>query len=179
MDAEQTPKNCLWSTKRRHEPSRSLSVALLLLMFARPWRPLLAAVCCMVLLSASGCHREGSELVPVRGMITFGGGSWPKPGILYFTAESSAPGLPKRPALGGFDTEGKLTVSTAEKGDGLVPGKYRIAVECWEVPPQMGTSPSPKSYVPMRYTSAATSGLTVTVEPGQKVVTLNLDVTKK
>ena len=37
----------------------------------------------------------------------------------------------------------------------------------------------PKNYVPARYQSGATSGLTVTVEPGQKVVTLNPDMPKK
>jgi hypothetical protein len=125
-----------------------------------------------------GCRREGPELVPVRGEITFGGGSWPKPGLLYFTAKSTSPGMPNRPALGAFDTDGKLTVTSAKKGDGLVPGKYKIAVECWEVPPQMGATLAPKSYVPARYASPATSGLTVAVEPGQKVVELHLDVAK-
>jgi hypothetical protein len=83
------------------------------------------------------------------------------------------------PGLGRFDTDGSLTVTTFGNGDGLLPGKYGIAVECWETPPQMDQTVTPKSHVPGRYVNAATSGLTVVVEPGQKVVKLNLDVPKK
>ena len=134
---------------------------------------------CLLLLLPTGCGRQGPEMVPVEGTIIFGGGPWPKPGVLNFTVESPAPGLPNRPAMGLFDTDGRLTVTTFKRGDGLIPGKYRIGVECWEVRPEMASPTPPKSYVPPRYRSAATSGLTVIVEPGQKVVTLNLDVAKK
>jgi hypothetical protein len=125
-----------------------------------------------------GCGRSGPEVVPVKGTITFGGGPWPKPGVVNFVVETPAPGLPSRPTMGLFDTDGSLTVTTYTKGDGLVPGKYKIGVECWEVRPTMG-GPPPISYVPKRYGSSETSGLTVSVDPGQKVVTLNLDVPKK
>jgi hypothetical protein len=142
------------------------------------WSPLLLVACSFVLLLALGCSRSGPEVVPVKGTITYGGGPWPKPGVANFTVETPAPGLPNRPAMGLFDTDGTLTVTTYKKGDGLIPGKYKIGVECWEVRPEMG-GPPPKSYVPERYGSSATSGFTVTIEPGQKVVTLNLDVPKK
>jgi hypothetical protein len=140
---------------------------------------LLLAVCCLFLVLAVGCGRSGPEMVPVDGTITFGGGSWPKPGVLNFAVESPAPGMLDRPAMGLFDTDGKLTVTTFTKGDGLIPGKYSLAVECWEVRPDMMSPTPPKSYVPKRYSSAQTSGLTVVVEPGQKVVKLNLDVPKE
>jgi hypothetical protein len=140
-----------------------------------------AAVCCLLLsLSVSvGCRRGGPEVVPVRGTITFGGGQWPKAGIVYFVVDSSSTGQPQRPGLGEFDTGGTLTVTTFKKGDGLLPGKYRITVECWETPPQMGSPTSAKSYVPDSYRSAATSNFTVQVESGQKEVNLHLDVPRK
>jgi hypothetical protein len=81
--------------------------------------------------------------------------------------------------MGDFGTDGKLVVTTFKKGDGLIPGKYRIGVECWEIPPQALPSPPPKSYVPDRYASPASSGLSVTVEPGQRLVKLTLDIPKK
>jgi hypothetical protein len=81
--------------------------------------------------------------------------------------------------MGQFDTNGRLTVTTFRKGDGLIPGKYRIGVECWEVRPEMGSPTPSKSYVPARFQFAATSGLTVAVEPDQKVVTLNLNVARE
>jgi hypothetical protein len=154
--------------------------------FRLAWRckqrfPAGAATCCLILLlSVSvGCRRTGPEVVPIRGTVTFGGGPWPKPGIVYFVAESPSAGRPQRPAMGEFDNSGTLTVTTFRKGDGLIPGKYRAALECWETPPKMGSPPIlGKSYVPERYRSAASSGLIVLVEEGQKMVAFNLDVPK-
>lgn len=139
-----------------------------------PW-----IVHCLFLLILTGCGRSGPELVPVDGTITFGGGPWPKAGVLIFAVDSPAIGMPSRPAMGLFDTDGRLAVTTFTKGDGLIPGKYKMGVECWEVRPDMMSPTPPKSYVPQRYGSPQTSGLTVVVEPGQKVVTLNLDVPKE
>ena len=137
------------------------------------------AHCLLVLLVLAGCGRKGPEVVPVEGTITFGGGAWPKPGALYFTVDAPAAGMPGRPALAKFDTDGNVTVTTFHNGDGLIPGKYKMSVECWEVPPQMNAPTKAISYVPKRYQAANSSGLSVTVEPGQRVVKLNLDVSKK
>ena len=125
-----------------------------------------------------GCQRSGPEVVPVRGKVTFGGGDWPKPGILYFNIDRPAEGLPGRPAMGRFGTDGYLTVTTFSQGDGLIPGHYKIGVECWEVPPSMDSPRPAKSYVPARYQSPKDSGLEVTVVPGQRVVEVDFDVPK-
>jgi hypothetical protein len=145
----------------------------------RPPRQVLPGVCWLLLLLVAGCGRNGQEVVPVKGTITYGGGSWPKPGFLHFAAESSGFNTPNHPAVGEFDTDGRLTVTTFRSGDGLIPGKYRIRVVSWETPPSKTELTFPKNYVPARFQAAASSGLSVTVEPGQKVVTLNLDVPKK
>jgi hypothetical protein len=126
-----------------------------------------------------GCGHRGPEVVPVEGTVTFGGGPWPKPGVLYFTIDAVAAGVPGRPAIADFNIDGRLTVTSFKKGDGLVPGKYKIGIECWETPPQMGSPVKPKSYVPKKFQAANTSGLSVTVEPGQRLVKLDLDVPKK
>lgn len=138
---------------------------------------LLVAAC--GLLALFGCGRGGPEVVPVRGKVTYGGGAWPKPGLLYFTTEQPAEGLPARPAMGRFGTDGNLTVSTFTKGDGLIPAHYKIGVECWEVPPSMESSLPPKSYVPRAYQSPLASGLEVTVKSGQRVVEIDFDVPKR
>jgi hypothetical protein len=143
------------------------------------WRSLPLTACCLLILLAAGCGRRGPEVVPVDGTITFGGGPWPKAGVLIFAVESPSPGLPNRPTMGLFDADGRLTVTTYTKGDGLIPGKYKIGVECWEVRPDIMSPHAAKSYVPTRYGSPETSGFTVVVEPSQKVVKLNLDVPKK
>jgi hypothetical protein len=136
-------------------------------------------VMCAFAILAAGCGRTGPEVVPVEGTITFGGGPWPKPGVVNFVVETPSPGLPNRPAMGLFDTNGHLTVTTYKEGDGLIPGTYKIGVECWEIRPEMMKPGVEKSYVPTRYGSPMTSGFSVAVEPGQKVVKLDLDVPKK
>ena len=147
-------------------------------LHGRPRRSVLV-VGCLLLSLVFGCGRNGQEVVPVKGAVTYGGGPWPHPGSLMFAPESSGFNQPCHPAGGQFDTDGRLTVTTFKEGDGLVPGKYRISVVSYETPPSKTELTFPKNYVPVRYHSIATSGLTVTVEPGQKVVTLNLDVAKK
>lgn len=134
------------------------------------------AVCCLLV---SGCGANDVEIVPVRGEVTFGGGEWPKPGVLYFAPVESRAGVPMRPGMARFGIDGRFSAATLSEGDGLFPGKYGIAVECWDIPPRMDCATRPKSCVPVRYQSAKTSGLEVTVEPGQREVELKLDVSKE
>lgn len=141
-------------------------------------RHFVLVACCSLLSPVVGCGQSGPEVVPVKGTITYGGGSWPKPGFLHFAAESGS-NEANRPAVGQFDTEGRLTVTTFKDGDGLTPGKYRIGVISYETPPSKTELTFPKNYVPVRFQSAATSGLTVTVKPGQKVIALDLDIAKQ
>jgi len=125
-----------------------------------------------------GCGGPGVETVTVRGRITYGGGDWPKPGTAYFTPADPAPGMPLRPAPGNFDTSGNLSVVGVSCKKDLVPGKYKIGIECWEVEPSMENPQAAKSYVPPKYQSPQTSGLEVTVQPGQRYVDVNFDIPK-
>lgn len=138
---------------------------------------------CLLLLGGlaaalTGCGRSDVELVPVRGKVTYGGGEWPKEGVLYFTSAEPVEGQPQRPALAHFDTDGSFKVTSWDEGDGLVPGEYRVAVECWKVPPTMESPQPPVSFVPEKYQSPQTSDLTVTIEPGQGSQDLKFDVPK-
>jgi hypothetical protein len=124
-----------------------------------------------------GCGPGGPEIIPVDGWITLGGSPWPSPGVVYFTLDPAATGNVGHPVTGKFDVDGKLTVTTFGK-NGLAPGKYKLGIECWKVAPRMGSPTPPVSYVPERYQSAATSGLSVLVESGKRVVEVRLDVPK-
>ena len=119
------------------------------------------AVCC---LTVAGCGRDGLEIVPTQGKVTLDGGQWPKPGAIFFAPLEPAEGFPRRPGWGQFDVDGVFTVTTRDPGDGLIPGTYRIALECWEIEPS-DNRPG-KSYTAERYTSPARSGLELTIEPG-------------
>jgi hypothetical protein len=135
---------------------------------------LLTCACSAIVLS--GCGESGEPtLVPVQGKITFGGGAWPNEGTLCFAPVDSAPGVPKRPASAHFDKNGNFRATSFKEGDGLIPGRYKISVDCWEVKPTMG-GPRAKSYVPDKYQSVATSDMELMVTAGvpQRALVLNV-----
>ncbi len=126
---------------------------------------------------ALGCDTGPPKTIPVTGRVTLEGGDWPRQGMIYFAPVEPAAGYSRRPGQADFDASGQFQAYTFEKGDGLIPGKYRMSIECWEVPPSM-SPPSPgKSAVPPQYQSAASSGLTVDVPPVRgEAVELTLDL---
>jgi hypothetical protein len=129
----------------------------------------------LAIVPLTGCAKEGPERVEVEGRITFGGGSWPKPGVIYFTPLQSAPGMTLHPGLGYFDTHGAYQAQTFEPGDGLVPGKYRVRVECWEVEP----SPDPRHGPAKSYVPASTKLPDLEIAPGSSALTQDFDVPKR
>ena len=116
--------------------------------------------------------------MPVEGTITYGGGAWPRPGMLYFTPVEPAAGFPRRPGYATFAADGKFQATSFSSNDGLVPGRYRVGVEAWESPPLMGKRSPPKSNVPAKFRSPATSGLELEVRAGQRRVSVQWDVPK-
>ena len=108
--------------------------------------PVLLAISCL-----SGCAPKHPATAPVRGVVAYGGGPWPKAGALFFTVVEPGSQLPRRPGIAKFDTDGNFAVTTWRDADGLMPGKYRVGVECCGgVPPVIG-GPPPVSYVPASY----------------------------
>jgi hypothetical protein len=135
---------------------------------------------CLVLALAPGCGKGEPGLIPVKGRVTLDGGAWPKPGQINFTpVESGAEGF--RPGTGSFDIQGYFAASSFEKNDGLYPGTYKVAVQCWEEEPHEGPKGEmlSKSYIPKQYDNPQTSGFTVTVKPGGGTVEVNFDVKTK
>lgn len=127
------------------------------------------------MLVIAGCGKSGPQFVPVEGQITFGGGPWPKPGIVQFHPAEGPQGQPMIPASADFTPDGNFQVTTVKPGDGLLVGKYRVTVECWEERPDM-VSPGKNCYVPPPYRSATISPLMAEVPAGSKRVQLKLDV---
>lgn len=132
----------------------------------------------VVCVAALGCGNGMPRTVPVSGRVTFDGGPPPGPGTVYFLPQEAADGFPSRPATGDFDAQGQYLAKTFDPGDGLMPGKYTMHIECWQTPPNMEGKPV-KSFVPSKYQSAATSGFAVeiTAELPSKQVDFNV-VTK-
>lgn len=93
----------------------------------------------LVALGICGCG--GSNLtttVPVSGRVTFDGGPCPAGGNIRFMPLEVAEGLPNRPGRADFDASGEFVARSFRDGDGLVPGRYRVIVECWKVAPVDG-----------------------------------------
>jgi len=135
----------------------------------------LLAVCCLVL---AGCGGSKLDTVSVSGRVTYGGGDWPKPGVVYFTAVKAGAGSTLHPGSGQFGTDGRFTVKSANT-EGLAPGEYTVKVECWEQEPSMDNPSAAKSYVPDKFRNAKTSGLTLTIKPGDSSVKFEKDIPKK
>ena len=123
------------------------------------WRFALATLGCSLL---GGCGKGDLDVVPVTGRVTLAHGGWGRPGMIYFAPLEPAAGYPRLPGMGDVDRDGNFRATTQPDRDGLVPGKYRVGLEMWEVPPTMGGPPA-KSYLPAKYQSAATSGLEIVV----------------
>ena len=128
------------------------------------------------LATAAGCSSDLPERVPVRGTVTLGGGPLPAAGAVYFLPTEPAEGLPMRPAVGRFDTDGSFRVETFKPDDGLMPGRYQVRIDCWKVPPGGGPGSPPVSYLPAKYTRAATSGLELVIESGTAARRFDIDI---
>ena len=114
----------------------------------------------LVCVFIAGCG-SGSpfEYVKVSGSVRYDDGSpIPANGMeLRFSAldapkqENAFP----RPAIARINENGQFDCVTSYKyGDGLIPGRHKVAID-------LGTAPNPKPVVPKEYTSVATTPLEV------------------
>jgi len=123
-----------------------------------------------------GCGGNDLSMVPVTGKITFNNGPCPAVGNIGFAPIDVAPGLPHRPGSGQFHEDGAFQVTSFKKGDGLVPGRYRVTVMCYSGLPNP-TSRDPwgdVSYVPKDYQAPE-----LVVEKGGEAIEVNYDVPLK
>lgn len=86
-------------------------------------------------LLAVGCGDNGLPMTPVSGQVTFDGAPPPNAGNLSFVSLESDAGLPQRDGSCRFETDGQFVVTSFEKGDGLLPGKYRVDISCYKYQP--------------------------------------------
>lgn len=126
---------------------------------------------CMLVIGCGNPHGT----VKVSGTVTVNGAPPPGPGTVTFTTVTAASGFPTRPAMAKFDTDGEYTTTSYEPGDGLIPGTYKVAVECYETPPNM-EGKRVKSYIDAKYMNGETSGLELSVEPKSRPIKFDIDL---
>ncbi len=135
----------------------------------------LACVVAILVPTIAGCGPRRPETVAVRGRILFDGTPPPKPGMIYFAPLEPAEGFPRRPGRAEFDTQGNFRATTFDGADGLIPGVYRVGVDCWDRPPQ-AEGPPARSLVPPAYREPALSPLELVVESGTRSMTVDWDL---
>ncbi len=125
-----------------------------------------ASIVSCIGISLTGCmERSRQSAIPIHGRVTLDKGPWPTEGILCFLPIKPAPGFPSRAAAVNFSADGNFPAPTPwAEGDGIVPGRYKVYVECWKVPPTR-EGPDPVGYAAPKYQSAATSDIEVEITP--------------
>ena len=131
-------------------------------------------VAVLLVVFTAGCGSPHGT-VKVFGQVTVNGEKPPGSGTISFTSVEPAAGFPNRPAMAKFGTDGSYEATSFDPSDGLVPGKYKIAVECYETPPNMDGKPT-KSYIDKKYMNGETSGFELNVEPGSKPIRFDIDL---
>lgn len=129
----------------------------------------------LLLAALAGCGPRRPETVSVSGRVFFDGQPPPKPGMIYFAPLEPAEGFPRRPGRAAFDTDGHFIVTTFTESDGLMPGRYRVGIDCWQTPPQ-AEGPPAVSLVPEAYREPGSSGLELVVEPGAAAITADFNI---
>jgi hypothetical protein len=122
----------------------------------------------------AGCDSgNGMPLIPVEGVVTFNGGPPPKSGTVTFSLVqgTGVEGLPIRPGRAEFSMDGRFSATTFQRGDGLLPGKYRVQIECMDGVPEFGVPFDSISFVPSSYQPPE-----LVVEQGKGEVEVSYDV---
>jgi len=136
----------------------------------------------LILVGLTGCGRKSDRLktAPASGSVTFNGKPVPQGSLLFI------PTVPGPPGQANLKPDGTFVAGTYEIDDGLVPGEYAVAITGqMEVEPEPTATPLAENagktkapeQLPEKYGSYKTSGLTATVELGEKH-DLNFDLTK-
>lgn len=135
---------------------------------------LAVAVC--TLFSLAGCGGSDLPLVKVSGKVTFDGGPPPKSGTIQFmqVRGTGIEGLPSRPATATFQTDGAYEVTSFQPGDGLLPGRYLVSVNCID-----GAPDENRSYEDISLVATGWKPDKLEVEEGQSSITWNIEVPGK
>lgn len=134
-----------------------------------------ATFAALLALAAAGCSGDDKGLVPVSGKVTFDGGPPPAGGFVSFVPERS-PGQAARPARATFQQDGAYQATSFEEGDGVLPGRYTVTVECYKGAIDYS---KPDPYGDSSYVAKDFPGKELVVEENAGALTLDIDVPLK
>jgi hypothetical protein len=112
----------------------------------------LAVAAALIGASLAGCSdKRAVKTVPVQGVVRLESGPWPATGNISFVPLEAASGYPLRPGWAEFNQQGEFAAGCFEDGDGLVPGKYAVNIDCWDTVNQAANGKPKASCIPARY----------------------------
>ncbi|NOY40457.1 MAG: hypothetical protein GXP26_01285 [Planctomycetes bacterium] len=123
----------------------------------------------MVVALLLGCD-QGPEMIPVHGQVFYQDQPLTSGSVMLQPVQG-------QPARGEIQPDGTFVLSTYAAEDGVVLGKQKVRITCYESQqPASQRQPSSQrvepmglgaSLIPKKYTSYATSGLVVDIKPGR------------
>jgi hypothetical protein len=121
-----------------------------------------------------GCGGGGPELVPVEGKVLYNGQPLEFGSVMFQPANGPM-------ARGQIEPDGTFTLETGDD-TGAVVGKHQVRITCFETQRpgaqlEMTDGGEPgvgKSLIPRKYTSLATSQISVDVTPDQEPIVIEL-----
>jgi len=135
-------------------------------------REVLGWLVSILLAAAAGCSRsDNPQTYPVTGKVTYRGQPVTS-GMVMLTPEESG-----HAATGSLEKDGSFKLTTFQKDDGAVPGKYLVAVQAFPaegagLPGAEFAGKAPP--IPQKYFSPGSSGLTVEIKAGENQLELSL-----
>jgi hypothetical protein len=135
-----------------------------------------ACVRLAAIITCVGCSNDKLVTIPVSGHVTFGGGACPAEGTIVFSPVAVEKSLTRRPGTARFQQDGAFTVTSFREGDGLLPGRYRPIISCWEGEPR---NDDPSSFERLNYVPANFKPDEIVVARSDAKVEVNVDVPKK
>lgn len=145
----------------------------------------------------AGCSKgsQRPKTYPVTGTVTLNGKPVEGATVTFVPKEPATGTPPPQAASAVTDANGRYAIGTFATGDGAIPGEYLVKVTKYRVPqaqqPQAGEDPQsemqaflqyqagqqqakPLNELPARYENEKTSGLFVTVQPGENKFDIDL-----
>ena len=117
-----------------------------------------------------------AKLVKIGGMVKFKDGSIPTGQYMFITFQPAlervgpADPQPRKGAGGEIKPDGTFELTTLRRGDGVLPGRYKVMIKC------LKDYADPDSLIiPKRYADASTSGLEVTIDKTRSDLIFQLD----
>ncbi len=116
---------------------------------------LLVAAACLL-----GCGSNTAALTRVEGRVLLDG----EPLSTGTVVTQTDDGVGARGVIG---SDGRFSLETRDRGGGAVPGRHRVAVVAVASSDPGNPDAPSRSLVPQSYASPGSSGLTISVEPGE------------